>query len=229
MSASRSLTLAAMLSLMAAPILTDSAFAGDGDGELVASSTHAARAATVTALAQASDAKPTATATTSQTTAARLDSAPSVAPDSGRRPIHGVAGVSIGTGGYSSAYVAADIPVGDRGTLGVAVSETDYGKTNVYYNPGYGQGYGQGYGRGYGYGYGGYGRGWAGGFSRGGKSQSIAVSLDMSGDNHNGPDTPAGCAPGFRDNGRYVEPVWVTRMRGPGVSECTETLTDDRP
>ena len=216
MSASRSLALVALLSLMATP-----AFAGDGDGELVASSTHAARAATVTALAQASDAKPVATTTTSQTTAARLDTAPSVAPDSGRRPIHGVAGVSIGTGGYSSAYVAADIPVGDRGTLGVAVSETDYGKNNVYYNPGYG--------RGYGYGYGGYGRGWAGGFSRGGKSQSIAVSLDMSGDNHNGPDTPAGCAPGFRDNGRYVEPVWVTRMRGPGVSECTETITDDRP
>ncbi len=214
MSASRSLALVAILSALAAP-----AFAGDGDGELVASSTHAARAATVTALAQASDAKPAATATTAQTTAARLDNAPSVAPDSGRRPIHGVAGVSVGTGGYSSAYVAAAIPVGDTGTLGVAVSETDYGKNNVYYNPGYGRGYG----------YGGYGRGWAGGFSRGGKSQSIAVSLDMTGA-HNGSDTPAGCAPGFRDdNGRYIEPVWVTRMRGPGVSECTETITDDRP
>jgi hypothetical protein len=27
-------------------------------------------------------------------------------------------------------------------------------------------------------------------------------------------DTPEGCAPGFRDGDRYVEPVWVTEMRG---------------
>jgi hypothetical protein len=27
-------------------------------------------------------------------------------------------------------------------------------------------------------------------------------------------DTPDGCAPGFRDGERYVEPVWVTQMRG---------------
>ena len=214
MSALRSFALVAALAVMAAPAFAET------DGELVASPTHAARAATVTALAQASDAKPADT-TTAQTTAARLDTAPSVAPDSGRRPIHGVAGVSIGTGGYSSAYVAPDIPVGDRGTLGVAVSQTDYGNNPVYY----GRDYGYGYGRGYGYGYG-YGRG---GWARGGKSQSIALSLDMTGDRNGGPDTPEGCAPGFRDNGRYVEPVWVTRMRAPGVSECTATITDDRP
>ena len=98
--------------------------------------------------------------------------------------------------------------------MGIAVSTTDYGKNGGYgYYDGY-DGYG-GYG---GYGsYGGYSgyddyRGYGGrGYGhRGGKSQSVAVSLDLNGDGNNA--TPAGCAPGFFKDGRYIEPVWVSRM-----------------
>ncbi len=113
------------------------------------------------------------------------------------RTIHGGAGVSVGTGGYSSAYVYSLIPIGETGTLGIAYSQTDFGKTGGRY---------YGYGRGL----------------RGGKSQSIAVSLDMTGDDLDAPDT---CAPGFRDGGRYIEPVWVTHMNG-GRSCLVDT---DRP
>ena len=122
----------------------------------------------------------------------------------GKRQVHGETGVSVGTGGYRSAYVSTLIPVGENGTLGVAVSKTEFGKS--------GRGYG--YGGGYGYdglGYGGYG----GGYGRGGgSSQSLALSLDMRGGGRAKSDTPEGCAPGFRDGDRYVEPVWVTQMRG---------------
>lgn len=118
----------------------------------------------------------------------------------GKRQVHGEMGVSVGTGGYRSGYVSSLIPVGETGTLGVAVSQTDFGKHGGY---GYG-GYG-GYGDGYGYGWG----------PRGGTSQSLALSLDMrGGGGRSKSDTPEGCAPGFRDGDRYVEPVWVTQMRG---------------
>jgi hypothetical protein len=114
-------------------------------------------------------------------------------PD-GKRQVHGEAGVSIGTGGYRSGYVSSLFPIGETGTLGVAVSQTDFGK--------HGGGYGYG-------GYGGYGYG-----GRGGTSQSVALSLDMSSRGGRKSDTPEGCAPGFRDGDRYIEPVWVTQMRG---------------
>lgn len=119
----------------------------------------------------------------------------------GKRQVHGEVGVSVGTGGYRSGYVSSLIPIGETGTLGVAVSKTDFGK--------HGGGYGYG---GYG-GYGGpYGYGWA---PRGGSAQSLALSLDMrGGGGRSRSDTPDGCAPGFRDGDRYVEPVWVTDMRG---------------
>ncbi len=107
------------------------------------------------------------------------------------RTIHGSAGVSIGTGGYRSAYVSALIPVGENGTLGIAVSQTDYGKNNAFYGGRYGR-----------YGYG----------QRGGTSNAFAVSLDMNGDGLG--DTPQGCAPGFRDRGRYIEPLWVSHLHG---------------
>ena len=128
------------------------------------------------------------------------------ADDAGaKRQVHGEASVTVGTGGYRSAYVSSLIPLGENGTLGIAVSQTDYGK-----NSGYGY-YGDPYGYGYDdYGYG-YGRGWG---RRGGTSQSVALSLDMTGKNRSGRSTPEGCAPGFRDGDRYVEPVWVTRMNG---------------
>ena len=135
-------------------------------------------------------------------------------PD-GKRQVHGEAGVSVGTGGYRSGYVSTLIPIGESSTLGVAVSQTDFGKNGRGYGYGYG-GYG-GYGGGYGYdglgglGYDGYGYG----YGRGGRSQSIALSLDMrGGGGRSRSDTPEGCAPGFRDGDRYVEPVWVTQMRG---------------
>ncbi len=131
------------------------------------------------------------------------------ADDAGaKRQVHGEASVTVGTGGYRSAYVSSLIPLGENGTLGIAVSQTDYGK-----NGGLGYGYGDPYGYGYddyGYGYG-YGRGWG---RRTGTSQSVAVSLDMTGKNRSGRSTPEGCAPGFRNGDRYVEPVWVTRMNG---------------
>jgi hypothetical protein len=110
-------------------------------------------------------------------------------------------GVSVGTGGYRSGYVSSLIPIGETGTLGVAVSQTDFGK----HGGGYGYGGYGGYGGGYGYGWG----------PRGGTSQSLALSLDMRGGaKRSRSDTPEGCAPGFRDGERYVEPVWVTEMRG---------------
>ena len=121
-------------------------------------------------------------------------------PD-GKRQMHGEAGVSVGTGGYRSGYVSTLIPIGESSTLGVAVSQTDFGK--------HGGGYGYG---GYGYGYGGYGGGYGYG-RRGGTAQSVSLSLDVRGGGSKS-DTPEGCAPGFRDGDRYVEPVWVTQMRG---------------
>jgi hypothetical protein len=127
--------------------------------------------------------------------------------EGGKRQVHGEASVTVGTGGYRSAYVSSLIPLGENGTLGIAVSQTDYGK-----NGGFGY-YGDPYGYGYddfGYGYS-HGRGWG---RRGGTSQSVALSLDMSGKARSGRHTPEGCAPGFRDGDRYIEPVWVTRMNG---------------
>ena len=131
-----------------------------------------------------------------------------------KRQVHGVASVSVGTGGYRSAYISSFMPVGENGTLGIAVSQTDYGNNARY-------GYGDPYGYGYGYNDYGYGRrnGWA--QPRGGRSQSVALSLDMTGDNRNGASTPEGCAPGFRNGDRYVEPVWVTRMNGNRDCETT--------
>ncbi len=119
----------------------------------------------------------------------------------GKRQVHGEASVTVGTGGYRSAYVSSLIPLGENGTLGIAVSQTDYGKNG---SLGY-------YGDPYGYDGYGYGRGWG---RRGGTSQSVGLSLDMTGKNRGGASTPEGCAPGFRDGDRYVEPVWVTRMNG---------------
>lgn len=128
--------------------------------------------------------------------------------ENGKRKVHGSMGVSVGTGGYRSAYATGLFPVGENTTIGVAVSKTDFGKHGGgWYDPYYGGGYGPGYGYGGGYGYGsGYGR------ARGGESQSVALSI-MTGNSRGGSSTPDGCAPGFRDGGRYVEPLWVEGMR----------------
>jgi hypothetical protein len=130
----------------------------------------------------------------------------------GKRQVHGEVGMSVGTGGYRSGYVSTLIPIGENSTLGVAVGQTDYGK------------HGGGYG-GYGYGgYGGYGDGYGYG-RRGGTSQSLALSLDVRGGSSKS-DTPEGCAPGFRDGDRHIEPVWVTQMRG---DHSCAAATPERP
>lgn len=125
------------------------------------------------------------------------------------RKIHGSAGVTIGSRGYRSAYVSTLIPIGETTTLGLALSQTDHGDNPVY-RPAYGYGRDRGWGydglSGEGYGYGRPGR-----WSRGGKSQSLAISLAV-GDRDQRP--PEGCAPAFRADGRYVEPLWATQMRG---------------
>ncbi len=123
-----------------------------------------------------------------------------------KRKVHGSVEVGVGTGGYRHMSASALFPVGETGTLGVAVSQTEFGKNGRW---GYGYddfGYGgPGYG---GLGYGGYGYG---PYARGGKSQSVAVSLDMSGRGA----SAERCVDGLRaDDGRYVEPLWATQMRG---------------
>lgn len=136
---------------------------------------------------------------------------PAERDENGQRKIHGSMGVSVGTGGYRSAYASALIPVGERTTIGVAVSKTDFGKHGGWYgDPIYGA-YGPGYDYGYGYGP---------GFSRlrGGERQSIALSV-MTGGANASADVPNGCAPGFRSGGRYVEPLWVEGMRD-GAHPC---------
>lgn len=76
----------------------------------------------------------------------------------GDRKVHGEVGVSVGTGGYRSAYVTSIMPLGKNGTLALSVGQ----ERNGYrlYRGGYGYGYGPGlgYGPGYGaeYGPGGY-------------------------------------------------------------------------
>ena len=209
------------LTLLGAPLaLAGAAHAAATDDEVVATATRAATPPTEAENAKAqADAKAKAAAaaaappvTTQQQIADWISSAPPVAlvgdgPDGisrtsdddakdGKRQIHGSMGVSVGTGGYRSGYVSTLIPLGETGTLGLAVSQTDYGKNGRSYDYG-----------GYGGGYGGY------GYGRGGRSQSVALSLDMTGGGRKG-GTPEGCAPGFRDGDRYVEPVWVTQMRG---------------
>ena len=217
-----------VLPLAGAAALPGAAFALSTDDEVVTTaSARATRPPTEAELAQAqADAKAKADAartakpiSTEDQVAAWLSSAPPVGREGaldyaerprldvngypldkdGKRQVHGEVGMSVGTGGYRSGYASALIPIGENSTLGVAVGQTDYGK--------HGGGYGYG-----GYGYGGYGDGYGYG-RRGGTEQSLALSLDMRGGGRKS-DTPEGCAPGFRDGDRYIEPVWVTQMRG---------------
>ena len=114
------------------------------------------------------------------------------------RQIHGSAGVAVGSNGYSSAYVSSLIPVGKDSTLGIAVAQSNWGGTTVDH-----------------------------GKYRlpKGRSQSVAVSLQIGNGNGTVPD---GC-PGFMDGGRYVEPVWWSRLHPdePCVTETdTHTETD---
>ncbi|MCI3130779.1 hypothetical protein [Phenylobacterium aquaticum] len=120
-----------------------------------------------------------------------------------KRQIHGQAGVAVGTGGYRSAFVQTDIPIGETGMLSVAVSESrgehayrgyyDYG----YDRPGA---------------YGAFGSGGLGNFGHGAR-QSVGVSLYLgdsarSGDCRRRFNTtqlwPTGS--GWTDDGRCVDP-----------------------
>ena len=132
--------------------------------------------------------------------------------EDGKRKIHGSMGVSVGTGGYRSAYASALIPVGESTTIGVAVSKTDFGKHGGWYGDPTSGAYGHDYGYRYGP-----------GFSRlrGGERQSIALSV-MTGEATGSAGVPDGCAPGFRSGGRYVEPLWVETMRD-GTHPCPQT------
>lgn len=110
--------------------------------------------------------------------------------DRAPRRVHSQASVSVGTGGYSSAYVATQIPLGDKGWLGLSYAQTDHGD-----NSGYGWGYG-GYGADYApYSYNGPG---AYGRARGGQQQSFGVTIDLSGDSMDRTDD---CTPGRRSGG----------------------------
>lgn len=59
------------------------------------------------------------------------------------RKVHGQVGVTVGSGGFRSAYAVSVMPVGQTGTLALAVRDTRYGKTGG----GYGRGFGDGGGR----------------------------------------------------------------------------------
>lgn len=232
------IALAALLvfPLVGAAALPGAALARSTDDEVVTTaSARATRPPTEAELAQAqADAKAKADAartakpiSTEDQVAAWISSAPPVGREGaldyaerprldvngypldkdGKRQVHGEVGVSVGTGGYRSGYVSTLIPIGENGTLGVAVGQTDFGK----HGGGYGYG---GYGDGYGYG------------RRGGAQQSLALSLDMRGGGGVKSDTPEGCAPGFRDGDRYIEPVWVTQMRG---DRSCAAATPNRP
>lgn len=152
--------------------------------------------------------------------------------DSGpqKRQIHSEAGVSIGTGGYKSAYVATLIPVGETGTLGLAYSQTDHGKNSYLYADPYGYGYGPGYGRygasayddAYGYAPYGYGRGY--GYARGGTSKSLSISLDFS-DRSKDRDRDEDCDSVRYEGARYDsamgDPIWGGYR--PSRRVCTKT------
>jgi hypothetical protein len=113
----------------------------------------AARADEAVATAAGAGAPPTATATTADQIDAFIRSAPPPKLDDGtpagvvppERKVHGEVGVAVGSGGYRSAYVTSVMPVGETGTLALAVSQTKYGKNG---GPGWGPGYGYGYGPG---------------------------------------------------------------------------------
>jgi hypothetical protein len=55
------------------------------------------------------------------------DAAAGVTPGDEPRKIHGMVDVSAGTGGYRSAYVRTDIPIGQNGTVTIAFGQTQFG------------------------------------------------------------------------------------------------------
>ncbi|MES2342861.1 MAG: hypothetical protein V4597_14395 [Pseudomonadota bacterium] len=66
-----------------------------------------------------------------------------ITPGEGKRQAHGEVGIAVGTGGYRSAYAMSLIPIGETGTLAIAVSESRNDRFGGYGYGGYG-GYGAG-------------------------------------------------------------------------------------
>ena len=64
---------------------------------------------------------------TSPAAALPRDAATGVTPGSEPRQVHGMVDVAVGSGGYRSAYVASEIPVGKTGTASIAIGETRFG------------------------------------------------------------------------------------------------------
>lgn len=54
------------------------------------------------------------------------DAASGVTATDAPRRVHGVVDLAVGTGGYRSAYVASEIPVGKTGTATIAVGQTRF-------------------------------------------------------------------------------------------------------
>jgi hypothetical protein len=110
-------------------------------------------------------------------------------PDKG---VHGVVGVGFGTGGYRDAYVAATMPVGKTGELGVAIEDTQLSKPFKI------------------------------------DQRRLAVNLALGGASN----APADCAEAIRVGDHYVEPLWVTRIRGSALQDvdprCVSALVPPR-
>ena len=157
--------LLAIIALNAAVVgaaLSGSAFASSADDEVIA--TAQAKPTAQALSAQAPPAPVATSATPPLTTQQQIDSfiyssppmdqdhrglLPADRDEDGKRKIHGSMGVSVGSGGYRSGYASALIPVGETTTVGIAVSQTDFGKSGGFYSdPYYGGGgyYGGGYG-----------------------------------------------------------------------------------
>ena len=197
-----------------------------GEDEVVSTAAHRldARTAAEAQNAPAVTAPPPRILTTDEQIAAFLATSPALEGRDGlvglgrsdeetTRKIHGSAGVTVGTGGYRSAYVSTLIPIGESSTLGLAYSQTDHGNNAVFHpHDDYGHG---GYDRG-GWNGDSVGLGRPGHWDRGGKQQSVAISLAVGGEGRGPPD---GCVPAFRAGDHYVEPLWATRMRG-AASPC---------
>jgi hypothetical protein len=132
--------------------------------------------------------------------------APGVIPsqEEYERQIHGEVSVAVGTGGYRSAYIRSDIPVGKNGTVSIALSETKNGR---------------GYG-GYGYGYGGYGAYGYGpydglGYAPYGDSRSVGIGVFLPG----GAGATSALGPNGREHAAGCGRAGIGERRIAGINE----------
>jgi hypothetical protein len=119
------------------------------------------------------------------------------------RQAHGFVDLAVGTGGYRSAYVQSDLPVGKTGTLSIGVGETRFnGRSGV--------------------GYGGY-----GGRFGAGDHQSLALGLRLGGDAALDPRDPRCRQPGEERSDPRQDP----RFEGgrPRVGPCQPAEAPSSP